>query len=243
MFEIGSALRTARERQGLERADVERKTHVRERYLAALEDERFDVIPARAYAKGFLRVYADFLGLDGQRFVDEFNSRYPEPEQPEPVSPAPPAPLRSRGPSLITLGGAALVAVAMLGVLAWRLTSTHNTRPPPTVKQVPARRHGSAPASVAHRSHKTPAATAHLVLRARGPCWLNVRVGSATGAVLYEGTLGSGAALRYTLASTRPRIWVRMGAPWNLQVAVNGKPAGPLPTGPGNIIVTRRGLA
>ena len=57
MVEIGSALRTARERLGFDLVEVERKTHIRGRYLAALETERFELLPARAYAKGFLRVY------------------------------------------------------------------------------------------------------------------------------------------------------------------------------------------
>src|SRR6266542_6028004 len=77
------SLREARRRQGLELAEVARETLIRERYLAALEEERFELMPARAYAKGFLRVYADFLGLDAQLFVDAFNSRFPETELPE----------------------------------------------------------------------------------------------------------------------------------------------------------------
>src|SRR5437899_13057613 len=83
VVEIGNALRSVRERRGLELREVERETRIRARYLAALEQERFDLLPARAYAKGFLRVYADFLGLDGRLIVDEFNTRFPETEEPE----------------------------------------------------------------------------------------------------------------------------------------------------------------
>ena len=83
MVEIGNALRTARERQGLDLGAVERETRIRERYLAALEEERFELLPARAYAKGFLRGYAEFLGLDGRLIVAEFNARFPDDEQPE----------------------------------------------------------------------------------------------------------------------------------------------------------------
>ena len=43
---------------------------------AHLEDERFDQLPGHTYTKGFLRVYADSLGLDGELYVDEYNSRY-----------------------------------------------------------------------------------------------------------------------------------------------------------------------
>jgi len=57
--------------------------------------------------------------------------------------------------------------------------------------------------------------------------------------VLYEGTLIDGSALRYTLAAGRPWLWLRVGAPWNLQLSLNGKPPIALPTEPVNIVVTR----
>ncbi len=91
MFEIGSSLRGARMRQGLELSEVERETRIRAKYLGALEDERFDVLPGDAYAKGFLRTYADYLGLDAQRFVDEYKTRFAPEEEP-----AAPAPIRIR---------------------------------------------------------------------------------------------------------------------------------------------------
>jgi len=76
VFEIGNSLREARDRQGRSFPDLERKTQIRSRYLRALEEEDFDTIPALAYTRGFLRVYANELGLDGQLYVDEFNSRF-----------------------------------------------------------------------------------------------------------------------------------------------------------------------
>src|ERR671925_2043573 len=76
MFEIGSSLREARLRQSLDFPEVEQATKIRGKYLRALEDEQFDVLPAQTYVKGFLRNYAEYLGLDGQLYVDEFNSRY-----------------------------------------------------------------------------------------------------------------------------------------------------------------------
>ena len=76
MFEIGNSLREARLRQGLDFFEIEQSTKIRGKYLRALEDEQFEVLPAQTYVKGFLRSYADHLGLDGQLYVDEFNSRY-----------------------------------------------------------------------------------------------------------------------------------------------------------------------
>ncbi len=240
MFEIGSTLREARRRQGLELAEVARETLIRERYLAALEEERFELMPARAYAKGFLRVYADFLGLDAQLFVDEFNARFPETPLSELV---PPREMRThtwghRIPAAV----AGTVAVALLGLLAWRFGGTHPAPPVSAPPQRAVRPNRAAVTPLPHPHRAAIARSGHLVLRARDRCWVLVRVGSASGPLLYEGTLVDGGALRYKLAARRPQLWLRVGAPWNLEVSLNGKPPIALPTEPVNLVVTRRGI-
>jgi len=232
MFEIGSSLREARMRQKLDLSQVEQATHIRGRYLGALEDERFDLLPGPAYAKGFLRTYAEYLGLDGQRFVDEYNSRFAPTEEPPP---APPVRFRrrrlARDPRLVVLPVALILAL-----LGWRLASTrgHHTafRPPPSHTAST-----TAPPTSTRTVTTTPA-TARLVLTAtRGPCWISVRLGSKTGAFLYEKTLEPGQSARF--AATR--LWIRIGAPWNLDATLNGK-ATPLPGSTGNVIVTTSGV-
>ena len=70
----------------MEIAQAEQTTKIRGKYLRALEEEQFDVLPSETYVKGFLRTYADYLGLDGQLYVDEFNSRFGDGDEPrEPV--------------------------------------------------------------------------------------------------------------------------------------------------------------
>ena len=76
MFDLGSSLREARVRQGLDYPQVELATKIRAKYIRALEEEDFTSIPGDAYIRGFLRSYAEYLGLDGQLYVDEYNSRY-----------------------------------------------------------------------------------------------------------------------------------------------------------------------
>jgi len=61
--------------RGLEYPQIELATKIRAKYIRALEDEQFEVLPSGTYIKGFLRSYAEFLGLDGQLYVDEYNSR------------------------------------------------------------------------------------------------------------------------------------------------------------------------
>src|SRR2546430_15628288 len=104
MFQIGESLREARTRRGLTPADVHKAIRIRERYLTALEEERWEMLPGEAYVRGFLKTYADFLGLEGNLYLDEYNSRIREyPEEPllsAPMRPQPPIPPRAPGPTL-----------------------------------------------------------------------------------------------------------------------------------------------
>src|SRR5436305_2564062 len=84
MFEIGTSLREARHRRRIEIAQAEQVTKIRGKYLRALEDEQFELLPAQTYVKGFLRTYAEYLGLDGQLYVDEYNSRFVAGEEVDP---------------------------------------------------------------------------------------------------------------------------------------------------------------
>jgi hypothetical protein len=76
VFEIGNSLREARERQGLGYPEIELATKIRAKYIRALEEEDFTSIPGDAYIRGFLRTYAEYLGLDGDVYVDEYASRF-----------------------------------------------------------------------------------------------------------------------------------------------------------------------
>ena len=94
------------------------------KYLRALEDERFDLLPAPTYVKGFLRSYAEALGLDGQPFVDEYNSRFTVGEDDAPLrARRVPPPTRARGPRESRIAAVALVAIAIataLVIAAWK---------------------------------------------------------------------------------------------------------------------------
>ncbi len=60
---IGARLREARLKQGLDLADCAAATRIRERYLVAIEDDRFESLPDPAYVNGFVRAYAAHLGV------------------------------------------------------------------------------------------------------------------------------------------------------------------------------------
>ena len=78
MFEIGNTLREARLRRGLDILDCEPETKIGAKYLRAMEEEQFDLMPSPTYVRGFLRTYADFLDLDGRLVLDEYESRFGE---------------------------------------------------------------------------------------------------------------------------------------------------------------------
>ena len=124
MFDIGSSLREARIRQDLDFPELEERTKIRPKYLRALEDERFDILPAPTYVRGFLRSYAESLGLDGQPFVDEYNSRFTVGEDDAPLrARRVPPPRRDRAPRESRLAAVALVAIAIataLVIAAWK---------------------------------------------------------------------------------------------------------------------------
>jgi hypothetical protein len=80
MAEIGSLLRETRIRNKIDITTVEEATKIRAKYLRALENEEWRVLPGPTYVKTFLRTYAQFLGLDPHLLVDEYSARFEEPE-------------------------------------------------------------------------------------------------------------------------------------------------------------------
>jgi cytoskeletal protein RodZ len=81
MADIGAMLREARMREHLDIAEFEARTKIRAKYLRALEDEEWSLLPGYTFTKAFLRTYADMLGLDGRLLVDEFKRQYPDPSE------------------------------------------------------------------------------------------------------------------------------------------------------------------
>ena len=136
MFEIGTALREARERQGLSFTQVEEDTKIRARYIRALEEEAFGILPGATYTKGFLSAYADYLGLDGHLFIDEFNSRYHDPRNEDeraiyPKSNSRPRGRQRRETNIVLIVLAAIVAIASMVFLGFNFAGPANVNLPP----------------------------------------------------------------------------------------------------------------
>ena len=215
MFEIGTSLREARLRRHIEIADAEHGTKIRGKYLRALEDERFELLPSHTYVKGFLRSYADYLGLDGQLYVDEYNSRYVTGEDDAPLRAPRRVPAakarrnerRESGIVLVALG--AIAVVTALVIVAWRFGSPEDENVA-GLSETPAATTVQAP---------KPEGAARVELRATtGDSYLIVRSRSVIGTVLYQGTLERGQKQRFDGRV----LWVRLESPQNVVVRVNG---------------------
>src|SRR5262245_46552350 len=90
MPEIGSTLREARMRARIDITEVEQATKIRAKYLRALENEEWNLLPGSTFIRSFLREYADYLGLDARTLVEEYKLRYERPSEHElaPLSPS-----------------------------------------------------------------------------------------------------------------------------------------------------------
>jgi len=75
---IGEIFKATRLKLGLSLTDVENETKIRSKYLEAIEEENFELIPGRVYLKGFIRTYAKYLGIDDNeeivRFLEDFRA-------------------------------------------------------------------------------------------------------------------------------------------------------------------------
>jgi transcriptional regulator with XRE-family HTH domain len=240
MFELGVRLKEARLRRSLELEQVEEQTRISRRYLRALEDERFELLPGDAYAKAFLRSYADFLGLDAKLYVDEYTGRFdPRAPEPTPASSPPrrhwPRPLRAVRPWPLVVAAA---AVAVLAVLAWQFggSSSQPISHPNPVR--PATRSASPNARPTPRPKPQPVPVLSLKA-ARGRCWIDAHLDSPTGKVVYVGTLAQGTTIRFSLHQP---LWIRLGAPSTLDARIGGKPVTDLPTQTASLIVTKTGI-
>jgi cytoskeleton protein RodZ len=230
---IGETLREARMRQHLDITDVEAKTKIRAKYLRALENEDFGMLPGSTFVKSFLRTYAEFLGLDPHLLVEEYRAQHDPRDESELTPFARPPQGRERRrpprrPSWLPLAGAVVAIVALLLILG--LTgggSDSGSKTPTTRTTAKKHTHTQSASHRRHRHHARRARTVKLRLVPAGPTYVCVDKGAGT-PVVYEATL------------TGPKSWKARHLRINLgrravQITVNGKrvpvPAGSDPIG------------
>jgi cytoskeleton protein RodZ len=213
MFEIGNSLREARTRKGLDFPELEQGTKIRAKYLRALEDEAFETLPSATYVKGFLRTYADYLGLDGQLYVDEYNVRYGSGDEvlerrvrSSTTARRPHVRKRRRLESrLVWLTLLGIAVVTGLVIAAWRYGGSG---------------HQTLPLSNPAKSSAAKPRPGLLVRAVGGNTLLIVRSGSEGGRQVWNGTLTNGNAQRF---GTGKRLWVYIGSPENVRMRLDGR--------------------
>jgi cytoskeletal protein RodZ len=122
MPEIGETLREARMRAKIDVSEVEARTKIRAKYLRALENEEWGLLPGPTFVRSFLRTYADYLGLDSRLLVEEYRLRHEQPSDLDlaPISPNLGGERRARfNPARLSRGW--IVGLSILAIIAWAL--------------------------------------------------------------------------------------------------------------------------
>ena len=222
---IGDRLRAAREARGFSLEEAAAQTRIKRAYLEALEREAFSLLPSPAHARGFLRRYARWLGLDAEALLAEWDgapvvlpsarpSAMPSMFELAPIPARPAVPWRR----LAALGIALLVLAGLFGVVRTRwLPRPSALSPSPT---------GIAPGAVA-RPTGTPLPAAgvpllQLEVTAAEHVWVRIL---ADGQVVYQGLLRPGETRTWEARSV---IGLETGNAAALQVRLNGRPEAPL---------------
>jgi cytoskeletal protein RodZ len=118
MPDIGTTLREARMRARIDISEIEAETKIRAKYLRALENEEWDLLPGPTYVKSFLRTYADALGLDGKLLIEEYKLRHERLSDVELQPIAPPGQRERRRRPRAAISRGWLVGVVVLVLLA-----------------------------------------------------------------------------------------------------------------------------
>jgi cytoskeletal protein RodZ len=224
MLDIGAQLRETRMRRRIDISEVEAATKIRAKYLRALENEEWSLLPGPTFVKTFLRTYAEYLGLDARSLVEEYRQRYERPATTE-LTPFGPGlggrPARRRRP---VLGPWVLVAGVFVGLLAalyvLGTSGGDGDEPPPsTTGQRQATATPSAtPRPDRKKKRRTAASTLRFGIVATGPVWVCLEDGSGK-ALVNQRTMQAGDRTR-TFRGRRFRVAFGNGS---ARMRINGR--------------------
>jgi cytoskeleton protein RodZ len=241
---LGQILRQERELRNIPLDRIEEATRIRAAQLRAIEDDRLEALPAEAYARGFVRTYAEYLGLNGDDVVAIFNEQWNRSaHRDEPAPPQTPVSVARRSSTGLFSLWVGLACLLLAGSAVLYLMGGsgggHVAQPPPTTHP-PATQPVTSPDTTATQTPPPaqPAGVRMTVTAAQGSCWLEARRGSASGALLAERTLAPGQAVHLH----GRRVWLRLGDPSSVRLRVNGRTLQTAyPAQPINLLVTPHG--
>jgi cytoskeleton protein RodZ len=222
---IGERLQEARMRQKIDIAEVESATKIRAKYLRALENEEFSLLPGNTFVKTFLRTYAEYLGLDSQLLVEEYRVDY-EPRGENELQPMVSRPNRraerrrprpSRGPpgpgtAIIVVAVAVLAILVVLGLTGGNGGGGGGGKTSTTAQQATKKKHKKK-----HKPAPPPKPTSvRLKIVPTGPTYICVDRGVGT-PVLFNNTTTTTQTFKGT------HLRVNIGNAANARLFSNGK--------------------
>jgi cytoskeleton protein RodZ len=221
MPDIGATLRDARMRARIDVAEVETQTKIRAKYLRALENEEWDLLPGPTYVKSFLRTYAEALDLDAKLLVDEYKLRHERLSEVElqPISAAAPGRERRRTAPVVPPGAIVVLVFVGLIVALYLLDPGGNDQPSsagPAVTQ-PTRPPATPPPVSASSAPPRPQRV-RLALEATGDVYVCLKAGDRT---LLNGVTLTAGDRTPTFRSRRFRLTLGNNA---VRLRVNGRP-------------------
>src|SRR3954465_7518665 len=245
MADIGATLREARMRQRIDISEVESETKIRAKYLRALENEEWDLLPGPTYVKSFLRTYAEALGLDGKLLIEEYKLRHERLSDVEMQPIRPPGarePRRRRrvgsgrgwaGPAVVALLIGGLYALGRLDVGDGGSDAAHTTpsTTTSTTKKRSSKAKRSSPASSSSSSSskkkkKSKPKLVRLRLVPTGPVYVCLK--RAGGETVVDGRILQAGARQPTCPPRRFRVVLGNS---EVRLRVNGKSRSVPPTG------------
>ena len=249
---VGYTLRQERERQNLSIEDIEQGTSIRALYIEAIENGEYDKLPGTVYAKGFIKNYAKFLGLDADAMTKEFANDLaelsgtpatpPEEEQKAqvPEKKSAPQPVKqekktfgysieneksNRSSGVLIIAAVVLIAALAGGVWSWLSSSdgeVAKVEPSPPVQQVQPAPVEEPPSEPVANANPAPADSVQIQARFNDRCWLLVTV---DGAVVQEGVVEGGQTLNW---EGKDNINFRLGNAGAVEFFQGGKSLGVL---------------
>jgi cytoskeleton protein RodZ len=227
MPEIGETLRETRMRRRIDMTEVEAATKIRAKYLRALENEEWDLLPGPTFVKTFLRTYAEYLDLDPRLLVEEYRQRYERPSTQDlrPFTAGAAAQRRRRPPRRGPSGPALIVVlgvVVLLGVLYLIGTKWgNNETEPPVARSTPTPTRTATPTPTRTPREPSKAATPKVVsLRLTARQLVYVCVVDARGKAVVNGVNLQPGASTKTLRSKSFKM--NLGNA-NVRLSANGK--------------------
>lgn len=223
---VGDRLRQAREAAGLTLDQVASQTRIPTRHLHHIEHEEWDALPAVTYCVGFVRAYANAVGLDGAELSREvrerlggLRTRAPVAEYYEPADPA------RVPPRSLAIVAAVIALVLILGYAVWRSGLGGETAPSGSVT-VPLPEASTNAAQPAPNAPAAPQVTAGqpVTLTATQEVWL--RITDTSGPALFTGIMAPGQTFQVPATAQAPVV--RTGRPQVLRVSVGGQDLGPI---------------